>query len=178
MDHQKAKYTLLASIVMVVALPLLLFQGQILAIISMVKTINTPVPRVYSAFQMSTTISCPPSTSLETTSTTFVGELDLDHPDSPGSQAWAGKLLTPKGGFLWVKYNETLDVTWAITMFHGLHCLEVIRSRLLDTSSGPKLFASQNSSVSDHAVHCLDYLAQVRAISKAWTKRLPAKSMF
>lgn len=164
MNHQKADLTLLISIVVVIALPLLLFQGQIFAIISTIKAINTPVPQAYSAFQPSTATGCPVLKFEETMTTTFVGELDLDNPDSQGSQAWANKLLTPKGGFLWIKYNDTLDVTWAITMFHGLHCLEVIRSRLLDTSSGQKLFPSKNSNTSDHAVHCLDYIAQVRLI--------------
>lgn len=162
MKHQRINISLLASLVLVVGLPLLLFQGQIFATISMIKVVNTPAPRVYSSFQPSTANSCPVSKPEETTTRSFVGVLDFNNPKSEGSQAWANRLLPPNGGFLWVKYNDTLDVTWAITMFHGLHCLEVIRSRLLDTSSGHKLFPSQESNVSDHAVHCLDYIAQVR----------------
>ncbi|RAL07364.1 uncharacterized protein BO97DRAFT_463928 [Aspergillus homomorphus CBS 101889] len=100
----------------------------------------------------------PPDTT-ETTMT-FTGKFNLEDPASPGSRDWADKLLTPKGGFLWVQHNETLEVTWAVSMYHGLHCIETIRSRMLETAPGPRLYQSQNAELSDHAAHCLDYLAQ------------------
>ena len=161
MDKVKTPSRLILSVVTVIALPLLLFQGQIFAIVSLLKTINTPVYQLPTALETCVPAKTTHKSPSASVTTSFLGQLSLEDPTNASSQTWSEKLLTPKGGFLWVQHNETLDVTWGISTFHSLHCLNIIRSRLLDPSPGPKLYVNQRSGSSDHAAHCLDYLAQV-----------------
>ncbi|KAL8870429.1 MAG: hypothetical protein Q9174_003526 [Haloplaca sp. 1 TL-2023] len=47
---------------------------------------------------------------------------------APSADAeWERALLTSKGGFLWVQYNGTTERPYGVSMFHGLHCLKMLR---------------------------------------------------
>lgn len=79
---------------------------------------------------------------------------------------WASRPLTNKGGFLWVQYNETYRVTWGVTVFHALHCIEMLRIYTLNDSTiyaheAPGDIAPANMDQSVHMSHCLDYISQV-----------------
>ncbi|KAB5518247.1 hypothetical protein GE09DRAFT_929729, partial [Coniochaeta sp. 2T2.1] len=52
---------------------------------------------------------------------------DLEDLSHNGDQTWS-ELTTPLGGMLWVKHNDTYSYPWGISMFHGLHCLQMIRT--------------------------------------------------
>jgi Mycotoxin biosynthesis protein UstYa len=83
------------------------------------------------------------------------------------NDGWATRPLSEKGGLLWVQYNETFEVTWGISMFHGLHCIEMLRmalaggpmahSAMEESSTAPE----ENGRDANHLSHCLDYIAQV-----------------
>lgn len=87
-----------------------------------------------------------------------------DHSD-PGPAT--GK---PTWGGLWVQRNETYKQGWGISMFHALHCLEMIRDGLADKSSlrthgmlGKSAGnAEPDHHKGDHVRHCFAYIAQVR----------------
>lgn len=95
-----------------------------------------------------------------------------------GDEAWSSKLETRQGGFLWVRYNETLKEGWGVSMFHALHCLKMIRVELqhnwlvmdLEQSSSHsrhevhKAATSHEGRTGDipHMKHCLAYIAEVR----------------
>ncbi|CAF9919343.1 MAG: hypothetical protein ALECFALPRED_001130 [Alectoria fallacina] len=86
-----------------------------------------------------------------------------DHSD-PGPAT--GK---PTWGGLWVQRNETYKQGWGISMFHALHCLEMIRDGLADKSSlrthgmlGKSAGnAEPDHHKGDHVRHCFAYIAQV-----------------
>jgi hypothetical protein len=101
-----------------------------------------------------------------------------------GDRIWKSQLLPPKGGFLWVKTNGTDDIVetegWGITMFHALHCLQMIRELFKSTMS-PEHASNHAIPGHDHAdhdlkhaTHCLSYLYQVRkrSIYHLWEKLL------
>ena len=96
-----------------------------------------------------------------------------------GDAGWADAALTPRGGFLWLRYNETTTHEWGISMFHALHCLQTIRtvvreSPMMQEKSGG---ATHNSGMAHdhddghdsehnmmdpgHVAHCIGYIAQV-----------------
>lgn len=99
---------------------------------------------------------------------------------SPSADAaWEKTLLTRKGGFLWVEYNQTVNEAWGISMFHALHCLKMLR---IASRSSPmvKSLVGVRSEASDHIEqrratidhpdmdpahigHCIGYIAQVRS---------------
>ena len=84
--------------------------------------------------------------------TLFEPHPKLENLSSAKDETWAQSLLTPKGGFLWVKLNETSERAWGISMFHGLHCLQTLRGVI------------QRGEADDpgHIGHCIGYIAQVR----------------
>lgn len=84
------------------------------------------------------------------------------------NDGWATRPLSEKGGLLWVQYNETFQVTWGISMFHALHCVEMLRMSLTGgpmahSGSGEDSTAPMDEEGNDtnHLSHCLDYIAQV-----------------
>lgn len=102
-----------------------------------------------------------------------------------GDKHW-GDLVTKQGGFLWVQHNETYGYPWGISMFHGLHCLAMIRSALQDASGNATgmPYHEHNQQTSrrndghdgehktheshaahaknmEHVMHCFSYIAQV-----------------
>jgi hypothetical protein len=89
-----------------------------------------------------------------------------------GDQLWGSELLPPKGGFLWVDTNGT-DGTmetegWGVTMFHAVHCLQMIREVFKSTmspehSSSHEMHGHHHADHDPkHATHCISYLYQVR----------------
>ena len=100
-------------------------------------------------------------------------------------EAWERTALTPKGGFLWVEFNETNNAAWGISMFHALHCLKLLRnvirsSEMMKNVVGPETGHDGISSGGKpqhlrmnptHVGHCVGYIAQVGLVlvcSIAW----------
>lgn len=99
---------------------------------------------------------------------------------SPSADAaWEKTLLTRRGGFLWVEFNDTSNEAWGISMFHALHCLKMLR---IASRSSPmvKSVVGVASEARDHIErrratighpdmdpahigHCIGYIAQVRS---------------
>ena len=103
-----------------------------------------------------------------------------------GDLAWSSKLQTPEGGFLWVRYNETVKEGWGVSMLHALHCLKMLRAEVRSgwekeeagKSRGDGMLRSSGEvemrdegKMHDgkpgdkvHLQHCLAYIAEVRCI--------------
>lgn len=70
-----------------------------------------------------------------------------------------------------MRYNETAERPYGISMFHGLHCLKMLREVI--QSSRPGMDGGEHG-VKDgghgkgldmnHVGHCIGYIAQVREI--------------
>ena len=112
--------------------------------------------------------------------TRFQAIPDLEDLSGAGDHVWSTKLLTPHGGFLRVQYNDTFEQNWGISMFHGLHCLQLIRSNLVQANArlSDQAMAATHAShdhhgaheqgggigttgTNDHLGHCFAYIAQV-----------------
>jgi hypothetical protein len=85
-----------------------------------------------------------------------------------GDDAWAG-ILPANGGFLRYRLPNGTAHFSGVTMFHQLHCLQILRSTLVALEQGKPISHDHNSQSVDHSVnphlhwvHCLDYLRQVR----------------
>lgn len=94
-------------------------------------------------------------------------------------EAWEQTLLTSRGGFLWVEFNETSNEAWGISMFHALHCLKMLRivirssdimKSVVEGGGGASDNGGQGGETLDHPDmnpvhigHCVGYIAQVRA---------------
>ncbi|KAL8876299.1 MAG: hypothetical protein Q9198_005481 [Flavoplaca austrocitrina] len=86
---------------------------------------------------------------------------------------WERALLTPKGGFLWVNYNGTAERPYGISMFHGLHCLKMLREVIQSSRPGMDGGHAHAAKVGghghghghgqsmNHIGHCIGYIAQV-----------------
>lgn len=103
----------------------------------------------------------------------------LEDLDYEGDEAW-DKLFPPSGGYLFLTSNETSSPwePWGISMFHSLHCLQMLRDTIQNLES--RLNQSNNehqddqhrehshgggsgaASASTHYKHCFAYIAQVR----------------
>ena len=105
---------------------------------------------------------------------TFPGVTPLENLGPEGDKAWDS--LTPRrGGFLWLQYNETYELPWGISMFHGIHCLQMLRgefqSQLGIRDDGvhhhhKRRVATKSDQPSDgpdivHLGHCLAYISEV-----------------
>lgn len=107
----------------------------------------------------------------ETVVTHFQHMREMEDFGEAGDQIWHSQLLPPKGGFLWVETNSTEDIVgaegWGVTMFHALHCLQMIREVFKSTMSPEHAFdhamPGHPPAHHDpkHATHCLAYLYQV-----------------
>lgn len=109
------------------------------------------------------------STPVRTKSTIFTPKPNLEDLSAAGDAAWDA-LLTPHGGSVWLQTNDTFAQDWGISMFHGLHCLGLIRVGLrtgLGHSSNHHMQRNEASSSHerhldlDHLQHCFSYIAQV-----------------
>lgn len=92
--------------------------------------------------------------------------------DKPVDSSW-NSLLTPNGGFLINKDEEGKSETIGISMFHQLHCLQIIRVQIENliafngTSESTGIqpeFHHDHVSSWRHWRHCLEYIRQVRLL--------------
>lgn len=105
----------------------------------------------------------------------------LEDMSAAGDERWDG--LFAGDGYLFLKPKNTSlpPEPWGVSMFHGLHCLQVLRSKIQvlegRVSGGEPLEGqgqhghhhgeSDDPDVSDiHYLHCFSYLAQVRSTTK------------
>ena len=123
----------------------------------------------------------------QTTTKTFGVDPSLLSMSRIGDLAWSSKLQTPEGGFLWVRYNETVKEGWGVSMLHALHCLKMLRAEVrngwekeeagksrvggMPRSSGEAEMGDEGKMHDGkqgdkvHLKHCLAYIAEVRYIS-------------
>lgn len=66
-----------------------------------------------------------------------------------------------EGGFLHVQDADGEVQGYGVSMFHQMHCLNMIRNMLLDVPMSHAHEASDWTEDKMHWLHCLDYLAQV-----------------
>lgn len=165
---------ILISAVATLGLLLVVFHSGILAVVQGVVSIGPPVLSNHRIQPV------PNPNRLPSKTMTFGARPILENFSPSNDEDWEQTVLTRKGGFLWVAYNETSDEAWGIAMFHALHCLKMlrkaIRSEMVDDSSD----GSASSSTRDrrqprskptlghpdlslgHLGHCIGYIAQVR----------------
>ncbi|KAK0510480.1 hypothetical protein JMJ35_006912 [Cladonia borealis] len=156
-------------------LPILIFLFIIIALFHEQLLAAAKYPSTHcSAAQPSTNLN-PPLTPKVKTFRELPVLVDL----SPaGDAAWAKAALTPGGGFLRVRSNETTVHGWGISMFHALHCLQTIRtivreSTMMQEESGggkhEKSMAHDHDGGHgsghdmmdpEHVAHCIGYIAQ------------------
>lgn len=97
---------------------------------------------------------------------------ELENLSDESDTTWSSMLNTPQGGMLWVKYNETNNMPWGVSMFHSIHCLSLLRSMLkmqlnnataLEKAHANPRHQSEHSHTLDegHIGHCFGYIAQV-----------------
>jgi hypothetical protein len=60
-------------------------------------------------------------------------------------------------GMAWLSFNDTSRRNWGVAMFHALHCLRFLRTKL--QSSGGNV---STDVIPGHTGHCFDYIVQVR----------------
>lgn len=93
----------------------------------------------------------------------------LEDMSPENDELWSSTLTTARDGFIWVKHNETFNYQMGISMFHGLHCLKMLRAMLQSkmhqhpdaTSSSENDQAETHFLHETHMPHCISYLAQV-----------------
>jgi len=84
------------------------------------------------------------------------------------------ELLPPNGGMTKVVRPDDTEETYGVSMFHQLHCLQMIRNAFQDLQNLEIKNENQHRHNNDqdqyeshphelHWTHCLDYLRQVRA---------------
>ncbi|MCJ1439405.1 hypothetical protein MMC27_008799 [Xylographa pallens] len=120
---------------------------------------------------------------------TFPEVSPLESLGPEGDEAW-DRLTTSSGGFLWLQYNETYDIPWGISMFHGTHCLQMLRqefqSQLGISNGGGHHHQKRNIATKHdghnsgpdivHLGHCLAYVVQMlqctgdSTIERPWIK--------
>ena len=161
------------GVLMIVSTALIIFclvlRNEIQAVFSSSHTTSRPYFRT-SDLDPSSSPS-PPSQSI---TTVFGQDPSLADTSTLGDEVWSRKFQTSKGGFLWVRHNETLREGWGISMFHALHCLKMIRTELQHTwsmmepqpasphSQGAVHETHKEHRDMDHMKHCLSYIAEVR----------------
>jgi hypothetical protein len=111
---------------------------------------------------------CEECTSPFTQQMDFSPHAEFEDLSSKSDFEWE-RLLTPNDGFL-VREIDSKRQNWGISMFHQLHCLQVIRTELqllmnlttlqeLQPKKYPRGVKEHHDS--GHVVHCVDYLRQV-----------------
>lgn len=90
---------------------------------------------------------------------------------SDTNEIW-DNILTPNGGYIYRTDEDGQRHGYGISMFHQLHCLQMIRLKLQELTfpyqanndSGPRQSQAHEHHMNEgHVLHCLDYLRQVRA---------------
>lgn len=156
------------------------FISYVLAGLIAVFAIFNLTPYLYT--HAHSTVPCRAMPRLPTTPNTFKHLSELEDLGPAGDDIWSSALLPKEGGFLWVRTNSTDQghaiEGWGITMFHALHCLqmmrEVFKMAVLPDHGGSSLHHSDDSKTSGkhehsmdpkHVTHCFSYLFQVRHCS-------------
>ena len=133
---------------------------------------------LFSTYRMPTTSMTLPEFLLEhtcpsprTISTSFAEHHEYQDMSSDADGHWDA-LLTPNGGFLIQESEDGKRHLYGISMFHQLHCLQLIRAKVQDlwpnrtseerVGHGRGHRTHHHHGVAeDHFMHCLDYLRQV-----------------
>jgi hypothetical protein len=94
---------------------------------------------------------------------TFYSFIDQD------PSGWATRRLHPNGGYIKLQYNSTFKINFGISMFHSIHCLEMLREKIVGGEATHIHGAgSSDADVEEkdkdpkHLEHCIDYVLQVR----------------
>lgn len=143
---------LVASITVMICLALLTIYG--------VLTIDTrkyTLQRVHSRLCRIVPDNKPSTSSNETLiAKIFEPNESLEDISPANDENWLHATSTKTGGALWVKHNQTHQEAWGVSMFHALHCMQMIRVGLrnkhLHDATAPLR----------HLDHCVGYIAQVR----------------
>ncbi|OQV01657.1 hypothetical protein CLAIMM_06971 [Cladophialophora immunda] len=116
---------------------------------------------------------------------TFGRMAKLEDLSPAGDNAWATETATRGGGFLAVRYNATMTQGYGLSMFHALHCLQMIRLALQEqraegcageSGGGDKVGRADPHHLHDsggrgsgggagnvdyeHVAHCFSYVAE------------------
>jgi hypothetical protein len=121
--------------------------------------------------------SCPAPRTITRTFRELETLEDLSH---SADSAWEATFNTPKGGFLWVKHNETMNEAWGVSMFHAIHCLGLIRQAVQESGNNTHAISSTHHEANSHTSrsvrhthggmdrrhigHCFSYIAQVSTL--------------
>jgi hypothetical protein len=116
------------------------------------------------------------ATTPQTTPRTFGTDLFFTSLASASPSNYSSRLSTPRGGFLWVKKNGTEEGKqgfWGISMFHSLHCLQMLSEQLkktpgweseMDMGEGEGEREHGGHSEHNHEIahmkHCVGYIAE------------------
>jgi hypothetical protein len=103
--------------------------------------------------------------------TTFTEAVTLSGTDARSREAWENLLATGgtndnygiERGILWTFFNATQGIPYSISMWHALHCLNMLHKRLFDAPEEWATYAATFSNKSfhtGHLPHCFGYLAQ------------------
>jgi hypothetical protein len=102
-------------------------------------------------------ISLPESLKSRTVEREFGFSFDYMSIDASYDHLWDDLSLHGRGGGMIQDENGDLA---SITMFHQIHCLQVVRTALQKARAGHDIGVNQHDD--GHWPHCLDYLRQVR----------------
>lgn len=131
----------------------LIFQDQLL----------TAINGFQSVVDSSSTPSIPPELfEAQRSPQTFYSFIDQD------PSGWATRRLHPNGGYIKLQYNSTFKINFGISMFHSIHCLEMLREKIVGSeATHVHGAASSDAEVEEkdkdpkHLEHCIDYVLQV-----------------
>lgn len=71
--------------------------------------------------------------------------------------------VTRNGGFLMIKSDDAAPVGYGISVFHQIHCIEMLRASLFPVDGLHEHdHTGSRHEEREHLGHCLDYLAQVQ----------------
>ena len=92
------------------------------------------------------------------------GTLTTEATSTRSPWSWQATLATALSGqgFLQVQRHNGEVEEYGISLFHQLHCLQMIRSLLLNQSWASHHHDAGQVDDGPHWAHCVDYLAQVR----------------
>lgn len=171
MDYQHKVFNSPSSRRRKVCTPLLWVSTLISTVLLSLLFLNLGGHTVQKPFQ---SYFCPNPFSVETTFRRYDEFQDISR---KGDSHW-DSLLTPNGGF--VVLDPPSAETYGIAMFHQLHCLQMIRSTMQSLMNpnmsadgqiqhsehhGANHHANHHANENSHAMHCFDYLRQVRSLA-------------
>lgn len=105
----------------------------------------------------------------ESHTVTFYDYVEFQSIDSASDAAW-DNILPPNGGYIYRQEGRGQKQGYGISMFHQLHCLQMVRTKLQTMTSHMaaggesgqrEQHAHQHHVDDDHVFHCLDYIRQV-----------------